>query len=390
MTFDQIKFIVQRDGVSSYMKGADLADNLQTGDVMVVNRPRHNQTLRWTISKVKTDFIYTIDTRLQGSANNVFGFASSISNIPLDIDWGDGTVENIFFQYEKVTHTYLTPGIYSITISSSVSFQPYANNDYGQGVDNGAWDYAPQVIDITKGQEYVLPEAFALFRGMVNLPDVSDLAWVFNYTNTSSCGAMFQRSALMTQAPSLKVRGFKPVYTSAMFEGQTSLTYVPLDFMDTSRVVSMQQFFENCTSLQSIPLWDISTLTENNLYKTFKGCTSLTSFPYVNWFQGMTNARSTWENCTSLVDFAPNVFDDMGELEVNAGFSDTWTNCALSVQSIENIFESIQTLEAKYPMDGRRISVDGGTNAPKSTWTQTTIDAFDYFISKGWIIEYNP
>lgn len=52
MAFDQIKFMVQRDGVSSYMRGADLADNLQTGDVMVVKRPRHNQTLKWTISEV--------------------------------------------------------------------------------------------------------------------------------------------------------------------------------------------------------------------------------------------------------------------------------------------------------------------------------------------------
>lgn len=52
MAFNQIKFIVQRDGVSSYMNGGDLADNLQTGDVMVVNRPRHNQTLKWTINEM--------------------------------------------------------------------------------------------------------------------------------------------------------------------------------------------------------------------------------------------------------------------------------------------------------------------------------------------------
>ena len=226
--------------------------------------------------------------------------------------------------------------------------------------------------------------------GMVNLPDVAAKATEFDYTEAASAGAMFQRSALMTVAPSLKSLGFSPTFASAMFEGQTSMTEVPFDFMDTSRVIGMQQFFENCTSLQSVPLWDISTLTGNNLYKAFKNCSSLTSFPFIDWFQGVDNARETWMNCTSLVDFPANLFDDMAGIAVNDGFLNAWTNCALSVQSIENIFLSIQTLETKYPSDGRRISVDGGTNAPKSTWTQATIDAFDYFISKGWVIEYNP
>ena len=259
MSIETAKFVVQRAGVQLKCTGADIATKLQEGDLMAVTRPG-DDTYKWTVPALPTGITYTIDTRLQPSTNGEFGFAASAFNFTANVDWGDGTIEERFIEYTQITHTYATPGIYSVYITSTTPFYPMASNDYGQGAANGAWSYGPQVLDVVGDPDYKLPGAFALFMRMINLTDVIATATQFDYTDAESCGAMFQRSAALSTAPSLKPLGLKPIYASAMFEGQSSLTTVPIDFMDTSRVASIQQFFEDCTNLQSVPAWDISTL----------------------------------------------------------------------------------------------------------------------------------
>ena len=55
MAFNQIKFIVQRDGVAYECLGGELADKLQEGDLMVVNRPRLGQTFKWVLQEEQGD-----------------------------------------------------------------------------------------------------------------------------------------------------------------------------------------------------------------------------------------------------------------------------------------------------------------------------------------------
>ena len=78
------------------------------------------------------------------------------------------------------------------------------------------------------------------------------------------------------------------------------------------------------------------------------------------------------------------MFDTTGTLASNA-FSGTWTSCALTAQSIENILVSLDTNGAT----GITLSISGGTNAAKTTWSAAAVTAYDNLIVKGWTISFN-
>ena len=89
-------------------------------------------------------------------------------------------------------------------------------------------------------------------------------------------------------------------------------------------------------------------------------------------------------NLCPIVDFPANVFDTTGTLNSNAFFG-AWKSCALSAQSIENILVSLDA----NGQSNIELSIDGGTNAAKSTWTATAVTAYDNLIAKGWTISFN-
>ena len=78
------------------------------------------------------------------------------------------------------------------------------------------------------------------------------------------------------------------------------------------------------------------------------------------------------------------MFDTTGTLVANA-FGDAWFNCALTAQSIENILVSLDTNGAT----GITLTISGGTNAAKTTWSTAAVTAYDNLIVKGWTISFN-
>jgi len=78
------------------------------------------------------------------------------------------------------------------------------------------------------------------------------------------------------------------------------------------------------------------------------------------------------------------MFDTTGALASNA-FNEAFFFCALTAQSIENILVSLDTNGAT----GITLSIDGGTNAAKTTWSAAAVTAYDNLIVKGWTISFN-
>ena len=78
------------------------------------------------------------------------------------------------------------------------------------------------------------------------------------------------------------------------------------------------------------------------------------------------------------------MFDTTGTL-ISSAFTNAWLNCALTAQSIENILVSLDTNGAT----GITLSIDGGTNAAKTTWSAAAVTAYDNLIVKGWTIAFN-
>ena len=80
------------------------------------------------------------------------------------------------------------------------------------------------------------------------------------------------------------------------------------------------------------------------------------------------------------------MFDTTGTFSSGAAFLKTFQGCDLNVQSIENILVSLDTNGAT----NITLSIDGGNNAGKTTWSAAANTAYTNLINKGWSIFYKP
>jgi hypothetical protein len=163
--------------------------------------------------------------------------------------------------------------------------------------------------------------------------------------------------------------------------GASNMTSFVCPFDVTSGVTSFFFAWRESSSLATFPLIDTSSGTD--FTATWQNCSSLTSFALIDTSSG-TNFLQAWRFCASLADFPANMFDTTGTLVATA-FANAWNNCALTAQSIENILVSLDTNGAT----GITLSIDGGTNAAKTTWSTAAVTAYDNLIVKGWTISFN-
>jgi len=163
--------------------------------------------------------------------------------------------------------------------------------------------------------------------------------------------------------------------------------FPPLDF---SNGTNFEGTWLGCTGLSVFPA--ITTSNGTNFGSTWSGCTGLSAFPQLD-FDAATGAATdpsnvntgfynSWRNCTSLTTFPANRFNNT----TCNRFLGAWLNCALDVTSIENILVSIN---AAGTSDGN-LSLEGGTNANRATWTVTAENAYNALIGRGWTITFNP
>ena len=172
--------------------------------------------------------------------------------------------------------------------------------------------------------------------------------------------------------------------------------------MNTSNVNDFYRAWDGCSGLTSFPTIDTSKGTR--FLSTWTSC-SFTSFRALDFSLG-TDFGSAWDGCdltafpavtfpaatnfayawryNPITDFPAGAFDSTGTLIAGA-FVQTFFSCALTAASIENILVSLDTNGAT----GVTLSLNGGTNAAKSTWTSAANTAYTNLIGKGWSITYN-
>ena len=156
------------------------------------------------------------------------------------IDWGDGTQS--VNSYANRTHTYATPGFYTITIYGRVRIFRFNNTgDKNKIYRIFQW-----------GSQFDVGVGGAFFYGCTNLnlsvvSDVLILYRPFIISNTQNF--------------------------SNMFRDCTSLTTINrVNEWDVSRIITMASCFYNCTSFnQSLNSWDVRLVTTMN--QMFYGCT---------------------------------------------------------------------------------------------------------------------
>jgi len=325
-----------------------------------------------------------------------------------DVNWGDGsteTVDNVGPTTTfTTTHNYSTPGTYTVEIDlNSGDFFPYYNSD-------AAGDELVTLGDTPAGWSFGTTLQHA-FRGSGNLITVGDIdtSSVTSFNNTwQGCYRLtsfpFINTSLGTDftqswADCTGLNSFPVIDTSSgtnfsyTWNNCRGLTSFPL--IDTSGGTTFISAWKDCRSIDNISALgeqysfpQIVTSSATSFQAAWQGCISLTSFPLLDASK-VSTFYGAWVGCSSLADFPANMFDTTGALS-SASFGTTWSGCALTAQSIENILVSLQTNQAVSGKTGVTVSLDGGTNAAKSTWSAAANTAYDDLVAASWVINHNP
>lgn len=195
------------------------------------------------------------------------------------IDWGDTNVETVTTTGYK-SHTYATNGIYTVTITGSVS-------QYGGTPIN------PESLISVLSWGLVCTDYFYAFSQCVNLTTIPP----YGPPDAISLSAMFLNcSSLNAPVGSWDVSTVQNM--SYMFQGCTSFNQ-PMGYWDVSNVTNMEGMFYFATSFnQNISDWDVSNVT--NMSSMFEFASSFNS-NISNWnTSSLTDMSYMFSNASSF------------------------------------------------------------------------------------------
>ena len=233
------------------------------------------------IGPILTDFISVWDTNLgDGQPTIQLPLGGASSNYNFDVNWGDGTTDNIQGNGGLITgyysHTYALGGVYTVTITGTIEGWSFA------GVGECA-----KITSITNIGPLKLGNEGAYFYGCSNLTTIGG---IFDLTGTTNFSSMFDSCTSLTSVNGINswntsaVTGMGDMFNNAanfnqniggwdvssvtemggMFINATSFNQ-PLNSWNTSAVISMGDIFNNATSFnQDISGWDVSSVTGMN------------------------------------------------------------------------------------------------------------------------------
>lgn len=258
-----------------------------------------------------TSLVFTVDTRLAAPTNTFDLLTVPSTHYDFSINWGDGSTERIITTNSKgFNHTYATPGIYTITISTtslSGFSRPYF---FGDNFNNLSAFKVTSINSLGFLQNTDnLSYAWAACRNLSSIPNTG-------YPSCTSFFYTWRRNTELKVFPLVDTSKGQDFY-GAWFDC-TSLSEFPV--LDFTKATTMRQAWQNCTNLRSFPFNDTFRGNNLNLFGAWSGCLNLTSFNTTNFYNA-TNFRYAWEGCEALTNFpnisAPNALT----------FANAWVNC---------------------------------------------------------------
>ncbi len=196
------------------------------------------------------------------------------------VDWGDGTIESNFTG--DATHTYLTPGIFQVSISGEfprIYFEGnFGNDSNGDFIVNDI-DDNDKILSVDQWGDIKWNSMEAAFYGCSNLDvvaiDTPDLS------NVQSMNEMFLFCTSLKGTPSFNNWDLDNVTSLASLFFQADKFNQDIGSWDTSNVTNMNGIFLMASSFnQNINGWDTSNVT--NLGTAFHEATSFNQ-PLNNW-----------------------------------------------------------------------------------------------------------
>lgn len=219
-----------------------------------------------------------------GSATNQFELPLGPGlGYDFTVAWGDGATQVITSDVSP-THTYASPGTYTVQITENVvgGFPAIRFNNTGDRL---------KLLEISQWGDVTWSTFQNAFFGCENLQITATDAATARTGNVWNFSAAWRECYELTSFPRI----------------------------NTSKGTDFSMTWVNCIGLTTFPSIDTSAGTE--FFAAWFGCMGLTSFPRINTSRG-TDFRSAWAACSSLTSF-PRINTSAGQ-----HFGGAWVNCS--------------------------------------------------------------
>ncbi len=238
----------------------------------------------------------TVLTSATSSAGNQISLPlESTGTYNFTVNWGDGSTSVIttWNQAEK-THTYSTPGIYTLNITGTITGWRF----------NNTGDLL-KIKDISQWGSLNLGNSNGYFYGCNNLKitaiDILDL------TGTTDMSYAFYGNSVLSTVPSMNSWDVSNVTSMASMFQSTPLFNQDIGSWNTSSVTNMSSMFQSAVKFnQNIGSWDVSNVTNfQSMFNAASVFNNASSSSIGNW--SMISATNTISMFQSAVAFNQNI-----------------------------------------------------------------------------------
>lgn len=248
-----LSIVVSDDGTTCEITGTPTAVQSETTYIITATNASgsDNAIVNITVNPaISRPFVTTWKTDNSGfTIGNRIKIGTSGSGYNYTVDWGDGSVDTNVTG--SITHTYSTPGIYTVSISGD--FPRIVSGATGSSFDG------PKLLSIEQWGSIAWQSMNNAFQGcenlVINASDAPDLSQV------EDMSSMFEgASSMNSDIGNWDVSSVTNM--SRMFWG-ASMFNQSLDNWDVSSVTDMSFMFREASAFNSdISNWDVSSVTD--------------------------------------------------------------------------------------------------------------------------------
>jgi hypothetical protein len=237
-------------------------------------------------------FLFTIQT---SSGSELFKIVTdNQSTYDYTVKWGDNSVD--LNQTGTISHTYITPGTYQLSIYGIFPTIEFENNTQIVSIESIG------LVDSTLEKS---------FKGCVNIISVNTYGIGENVTN---CSHAWEGCTALTEFNTKDL--INVTNCNNAWEGCTSI--VTFDPIGLTSVTDCENAWRNCTGLTG---FDASSLTKaQQCTSSWSGCSGLTFFIATGLIEAI-DCTASWYECTDLETF------DTSSLTKVTACTTTWGSC---------------------------------------------------------------